>query len=185
MQSFRKQKNTQTTRSRVAKATHLMKESKLLGDGNCVRRLLQETTLLPPPTRRGRWGRPDVTGRPRCRRGASLSWRRDGTASFITRIGVFLTAAHFVPKCLLVACELPSERGVSSEPCAELVPSVFCVEALAMLVTRAIFLFGLRGNPLQQQLLRRVLGILVSVQRGDSRFHSVRDMATLDPEVSY
>ena len=106
-----------------------MKEFKLLGGGNCVRRLLLETALLPPPIRRGRWGRPDVTGRPRCTRGASLSWRRDGTASFITRIRVFLTAAHLVPKCLLVACELPPKRGVSSEPCAELVPSVFCVEA--------------------------------------------------------
>ena len=46
-----KTKNTQTTRSRVVKATHLMKESKLLEDGNCVRRLLLETALLPPPTR--------------------------------------------------------------------------------------------------------------------------------------
>ena len=116
-----------------------MKESRLLGGGDCVRRLLLETALLPPPIRRRRWGRPDVTGRPCCRGGASLFWRRDGTASFIARIGVFLTVAHLVPKCLLVVCELPPKRGVSSEPCAELVPSVFCAEALAILVTRAIF----------------------------------------------
>ena len=31
----------------------------------------------------------------------------------------------------------------------------------------------------------RVLGTLVSVQRGDSRFHPVRDMATLGLEVSH
>ena len=56
--------------------------------------------------------------------GASLSWRRDGTASFITWVGVFLTA-HLVPKRLLVACELTSKLGIPSEPCTELVPSAF------------------------------------------------------------
>ena len=122
-----------------------MKASKSLGGGNCARRLLRETALLPPPIRRGRWGRPDVTGRPCCRQGASLSWRGDGAASFITRIGVFLTVAHLVPKCLLVACKLLPKRGVSSEPCAELVPTVFCVEALAILVIRAIFHFWTEG----------------------------------------
>ena len=65
--------------------------------------------------------------------------------ALLTRIGVFLTVAHLVPKCLLVACELPPKRGVSSEPCAELVPSVFCVEALAILVIRAIFHFRSEG----------------------------------------
>ena len=53
MQSFRKQKNTQTTRRRVAKATHLMKESKLLEGGNCVRRLLLDR---PPATKGGGGG---------------------------------------------------------------------------------------------------------------------------------
>ena len=55
------------------------------------------------------------------------------------------TVAHLVPKCLLVACELPPKRGVPSEPCAELVPSAFCVEVLARLVIRAIFHFRTEG----------------------------------------
>ena len=124
-----------------------MKEFKLLGGGDCVRRLLLKTTLLPPPIGRRRWGRPDVTGRPCCRRGASLSWRRDGTASFITGtwVGVFLTVAHLVPKRLLVACELTSKLGIPSEPCTELVPSAFRVEGLAILVIRAIFHFRTEG----------------------------------------
>ena len=61
-------------------------------------------------------------------------------ASFTTRVRVFLPVAHLVPKCLLVVCELYPKRTFSSEPCAELVPSVFCVEALAILVIRALSL---------------------------------------------
>ena len=163
-----------------------MKESKLLGGGDCVRRLLLETALLPPPIRRRRWGRPDVTGRPCCRRGASLSWRRDGAASFITRIGVFLTVSHLVPKCLLVACELPPERGVSSEPCAELVPSAFCVEVLAILVIRAIFHFRTEGISMTVVVTEESTGNFGQRIAGRQQIPpSVRDMATLSPEVSH
>ena len=122
-----------------------MKEFKLLGDGDCVWRLLLKTALLPPPIGRRRWRRPDVTGRPCCRRGASRSWRRDSTASFITWVGSFLTVAHLVPKRLLVACELTSKLGIPSQPCTELVPSAFRVEKWAILVKRAIFHFRSEG----------------------------------------
>ena len=118
-----------------------MEEVELLGNGHCVGRLLLETALLPPPIGRRRWGRPAVTGRPCCRRGASRSWRRDSTASFITWVGGFLTVAHVVPKRLLVACELTSKLGIPSEPCTELVPSAFRVEEWAILVIWAIFHF--------------------------------------------
>ena len=61
-----------------------------------------------------------MPGRPRCRRGASRSWRGDSSASFITWVRGFLTVAHVVSKRLLVVRELKSKVGVPSEPCTEL-----------------------------------------------------------------
>ena len=51
----------------------------------------------------------------------------DSSASFISWVGGFLTVAHVVSKRLLVARELNSEVGVPSEPCTELIPSIFGV----------------------------------------------------------
>ena len=118
-----------------------MGEVQLLGNGHCAGRLSLETALLPPPIRGGWWGRPAVIGRPCCRRGACLSWRRGSTASFVTWVSGFLTVAHVIPKRLLVACELTSKLGIPSEPSAELIPSAFRVEEWAILVVWAIFHF--------------------------------------------
>ena len=79
-----------------------------------------------------------MPGRPYCRRGASCSWRGDCSASFISWVGGFLTVAHVVSKRLLVTRELNSKVGVSSEPCTELIPSIFGVEMWAILVVWAI-----------------------------------------------
>ena len=51
-------------------------------------------------------------------------------------VGGFLTVAHVVSKCLLMARELESERGVPSEPPTELIP--FQVVNRAILVVRTI-----------------------------------------------
>ena len=79
-----------------------------------------------------------MPGRPRCRRGASRSWRGDSSASFITWVRGFLTVAHVVSKRLLVVRELKSKVGVPSEPCTELIPSFFGIEMCAILVVWAI-----------------------------------------------
>ena len=72
--------------------------------------------------------------------GVSLAHGQDhqSTASFATWVGGFLTVAHVVPKCLLVALELKSKLGVPSEPGTELIPSLFGVVMWAILVVWTI-----------------------------------------------
>ena len=79
-----------------------------------------------------------VPGRPCCSRGTSHFHRGVSTAGFVTWIGGFLTVAHVVSKCLLMARELESERGVPSEPPTELIPFLFGVVNRAILVVRPI-----------------------------------------------
>ena len=56
MQSFRKQTNRKLRQQEVGWQGHPSHES--VRGGDCVRRLLLVTALLPPPIRRGRWRRP-------------------------------------------------------------------------------------------------------------------------------
>ena len=79
-----------------------------------------------------------MPGRPCCSRGTSHFHRGVSTAGFVTWIGVFLTVAHVVSKCLLMARELESESGVPSEPPTELIPFLFGVVNRAILVVRPI-----------------------------------------------
>ena len=61
-----------------------------------------------------------------------------------------MTAAHVVPKRLLVARELNSKLGVPSEPCAELIPSNLrsrYVGHIGCMGDHAIL--GLKGYPWQ------------------------------------
>ena len=59
-------------------------------------------------------------------------------AGFVTWISGFLTVAHVIPKCLLMAHELEPERGVPSEPPTELIPFLLGVVSRAILVVRTI-----------------------------------------------
>ena len=69
-----------------------------------------------------------MPGRPCCRQGASRSWRGEQSGELYYLGRRFLTAAHVVPKRLLVVRELKSKVGVPSEPCTELIPSFFGLE---------------------------------------------------------
>ena len=91
-----------------------------MGEASCDRKTLLQTRSF-PLLEEGRYGELYYVGRrlPDC--------------------------THLVPKRLLVACELTSKRGIPCEPCAELVPSAFRVEVLAILVIRAIFHFWTEG----------------------------------------
>ena len=126
----------------MAKVTHLLEEVERYGDDCCVGGLLMATILLPPsvgpPRRRRRWGRLAAPGRPCCSRGTSHFCRGVSTAGFVTWVGGFLTVAHVVSKCLLVARELESKLGVPSEPGTELIPSLFGVVKRAILVVWTI-----------------------------------------------
>ena len=120
------------------------------------------TTLLPPPV-----------GPPQGRRSGG-GW-----------VGGFLTAAHVVSECLLMGRELESELGVRSEPPTELIPSLFGVVMRAILVVWTICHLRSERVPLRQESLRTEPGTLVKLNRVDSRFHPVRNMAILSPEVSH
>ena len=108
----------------------------------CVGGHLMSTALLPPPVgpprRRWRWGRLAVPGRPCCSRGTSHFCGGVSAAGFVTWVGSFLAVAHVVSKCLLVARELESELGVSSEPPTELIPFLLGVVKRAILVVWTI-----------------------------------------------
>ena len=73
-------------------------------------------------------------GRPCCSRGTSHFCREVSTAGFVTWICGFLTAAHVVSKCLLMARELDSEHEVPSDSPTELIPFLFGVVNRAILV---------------------------------------------------
>ena len=75
-----------------------------------------------------------MPGRPCCSCGTSCF----SAAGFVTWIGGFLTVAHVIPECLLMARELEPERGVPSEPSAELIPFLFGVVTRAILVVWTI-----------------------------------------------
>ena len=117
-----------------------MAEVERPGGSCCVGRLLMTTTLLLPPDHpEGEDG------------GGGLLCQEDpaaveelptstgvSTAGLVPWIGGFLTAAHVVSKCLLMACELESEGGVPSEPPTELIPFLFGAVNRAILVVRPI-----------------------------------------------
>ena len=96
------------------------------------------TTATTRRTTPRRWGRLAVPGRPCCSRGTSHFCRGVSAAGFVTWVGSFLAVAHVVSKCLLVARELESELGVSSEPPTELIPFLLGVVKRAILVVWTI-----------------------------------------------
>ena len=84
-----------------------------------------------------------------------------------------------------MARELEPERGVPSEPPAELIPFIFGVVNRAILVVRTICHLRSERISFAVVLTEDELGTLVKLKRVDIRFYPVRDMAILSPEVSH